>query len=67
MDSTAKKLCSAVKLTPICFCHNNFQVELEPIKDRVYTEIVDKFHMCTTFTKSKASTMMEVLDFVEKE
>lgn len=41
------------------------EAELEPIRDRLMTEIVHQFHMCHTFVTAKSETMRRVLDYIE--
>ena len=51
-------------ITVLCGCAL-FQVELEPIRHRIYEEMVTQLHMSESFTTAHADTMRTVLDYVE--
>jgi protein tyrosine/serine phosphatase len=40
--------------------------ELEAMHERLCEEIINKFHMCRTFTSAKYETMMQVLDYIDE-
>lgn len=41
--------------------------QLGSMKEKLHDDIVNKFHLCKTFTSAKAETMMQVLEHIEKQ
>ncbi|ELT93610.1 hypothetical protein CAPTEDRAFT_211304 [Capitella teleta] len=51
----------------IAYDYAKSETELAPMKERCYKEIVERFHMCESFTTAKAETMLHVLQYIDNE